>query len=460
MDVTSSGSHLVVSTGADALATSSVALLSTSDDSRVSIPTTEHWLASLAFNPNRSRVYTVGVSSNYFQLYSAAMVEEADAVPLGGESVFEVVASIPKHGIPDVGAIVSGPQSLDPEGNCLYFVNDDILRLWGIDLSSLSKTPTFVAGAGGLGVEDGAASMASFYDPKAVAVTPDGCNLLVAQRNGYLRLIRLGTPCGPTLSVQTVAAYDTIGLYGLALRANGASLHVYLGSTDEHVFELEIDQLLMNTSSREMMASPSSSSQPPPVLDPGVPSSDSPGSDDLVNVVISPVSFPSSLSLPASDPSIVLSSSQVAPTAPLVKASKRDPVQPVVLIVVPVLSAAAVGVIACALFLNFRSHCCRLKEPPGGGKGCASIEVPMNSGGGSSVERPTETTVLSYSKDGCLCPEGDVQLPDVTEFTLAELCECTGDIHSRNIIGRAGAFGTVYRGKLGNQEVAVKIMHG
>ncbi|GBG92390.1 hypothetical protein CBR_g55297 [Chara braunii] len=460
MDLSSSGSHLVLGTEAKRVLKSNVAVLSTSDGSRSTIPTDASLLSSLAFTPNRSRVYTVDESPMDFKLLSAAAVEGAGGIPLSGASVFEVVGSVVRNGNPKVGAMAFGPESFDPEGNCLYFVDADVDKVWGIDLLSASKTPTVIAGSGTGTPQDGDALMASFSGPTAVAVTADGCNLFVSQTNGLVRWVKLGSPCGVARSVQTVAAYSTAGLQGLALRANGTGLNVYVGSSDGHVFELEINPKLLHVCDLRpippIIPSPYSSSPPPPpntTVDTDIAS--------LSSVDTSHPPAAASISLPASEslPPVTPPPSQSVPLPLPVKASTPDPV---VLLVAPILSALIAALIACAVVCYVRSRCAATRPPRQPSVECKSIEVPIN--GGRLGPEPATTSGSGSERQSISTPAElswhEIQLASLTAFTHAQLHQCTAGFHPDNCIGEAGAFGNVYRGRIGDGQVAVKVMRG
>ncbi|GBG90395.1 hypothetical protein CBR_g50643, partial [Chara braunii] len=49
---------------------------------------------------------------------------------------------------------------------------------------------------------------------------------------------------------------------------------------------------------------------------------------------------------------------------------------------------------------------------------------------------------------------------EVKRFRFAELSQCTDDFSSSSRVGERGAFGEVYRGRIGEQQVAIKLMSG
>ncbi|GBG83286.1 hypothetical protein CBR_g36901 [Chara braunii] len=476
MDLSPSRSHLVVGARVPR-SKSGLALLSVADGSRLTFPSNADALGSLAFSPDKSRLYTVDLSAPTIRLESAAVPAAPDGLPLSAATSFHQVAIYTQNGNPNITDMTFGSQSFAPDGSCLYFLDSDYGRVWALDLSSTQKTPILVAGTDEEGMQDGGPLMAKFEDPRELAVTSDGCNLFVSERNGFLRRIELEQPCGRARSVDTVVRYGPGGFRGLALRSDGTQLYVYVGSNDGHLFELEIKQDLLPVCGP---LPSSSSSQPPHQPDPSSissvpyhpsqPSSESPPSSSHT--------YPSSTATPSSSYSSpsTPSSSYSSPSASSSSASSSSPTpssssgssggRVVLLVVLPIVSVSAVALVAGVLFVVCRRRReDQVTQSSARSQAYTGQQQPVSTGSNIEVPVSSSAGVLQSGEDSLIAPphrraDDGLHPTTVRPFSLRDLQQCTNNFDSSYRIGEKGAFGAVYWGHIGGADLAIKVMDG
>ncbi|GBG76356.1 hypothetical protein CBR_g22103 [Chara braunii] len=143
----------------------------TSNGSRSSAITNVPNVQSLAFNPAKTTQLWV---SDSFPPFSSLLAADTDSNGGGNPPPpvkFDQMAGfVGVGGEPKISGANFGPQSFDPSGKCLYFVDRNLNQIWAIEPES-GKVPTHVAGTGKAGDADGGIETAQFDGLRAVSYT-------------------------------------------------------------------------------------------------------------------------------------------------------------------------------------------------------------------------------------------------------------------------------------------------
>ncbi|GBG76369.1 hypothetical protein CBR_g22116 [Chara braunii] len=429
--------HLVLgeNTWPPQLSRSKLALLSTVDGSRSSSLTNVGLAFSFAVNPNKTKIFAADASPPNYRLLSAS-VAAPPSPPLANETLFEQLAVFQKgaFGSANISQIWFGPQSFDPNGSCLYLADREYNKIWAIEPLP-NKAPVHVAGrvsTSTQAVNDGDFTTASFLAPREIVVTPDGYNLFVTSVEGFLIWITLESPCGRAQFVQTLAFDLERPFSGLVMHsANSTHLRLYLGTTAGTIFELEINQAFLYTGPPAPPSVPPSSAP----LEENV--SIWPPFDSLSPSSLSPSSSQESrLSFPPPSPTPTAIDSSAAPLPKRESGSRQYMAILIPLAAVVIAAVSAVG-------LLFFCHRHRRDEA---NKEKASSPLPGK-----------EIPLGRFDDSALLLPANPIE-----SFSLELLKLCTRGFHEEHMIGKGGAFGHVYWGKLSDTSppVAIKVMEG
>ncbi|GBG75968.1 hypothetical protein CBR_g21210 [Chara braunii] len=400
---------------------STISTLSTTNGNRSSKSLTVSTAVSLTFNPNKTKLYiTQGVGPS--RILSTPVQESG--MPIDGAQWQEVKTFSPGDD-QDIKSIAFSSQSFVSDERCLYFLDIENVRVWGIDpLASNTTNPVLVAGSGLRGLVDKDGLNSSFNNLTDIAATPDGCNVFVIDYYyGVLRWLQLDSPCSLARRVTTVASYSE--LQTLRLRQSGDDYCLYVGANDGSVTELKINVSHLH----------SCAPQPPSS------GGDSPSSSNA-NGPASASSPPTSAS-PSGEPS-----------GP--KTTPRGPRNLALTVVIPLSLLAFLGLAACTSFLIFRkSRRDREEEQP--------KIISRTNGSANTVATTVSLSGLAgFAGGGGFVGGGEGLHPSqVKQFSLEALSFCTRNFSECYRIGQGGAFGNVYWGsKDGDNELAIKVMTG
>ncbi|GBG90397.1 hypothetical protein CBR_g50645 [Chara braunii] len=257
MTLSPSGTHLVVitvKTGGDDVQPTMTSL-SIRSGYRSSVPIPVRRPTGLALDRSTKPPQLFIADSTRSGLRIASISVDDIGLPLGAQDKWRVLDSTGGGNESRVQTGALGSQSIVADGSCLYFVNKDNNnnRVMGLDLRSSAGHVTLVAGSGRDGISG---QDFSFGDLRQLVTTSDGCDLFVTefQNNiGFIRWIKLRSPCGPAVSVESPFGYPGKTLVGLALEDHDdESLRLHVGANDGLVFSSSIPKsTLQRCSSRD-----------------------------------------------------------------------------------------------------------------------------------------------------------------------------------------------------------------
>ncbi|GBG67035.1 hypothetical protein CBR_g78816 [Chara braunii] len=414
IDLTLSGSHLILAATADSVALKSrMIFVNVTTGGRESVRTAWDNLYTIAFNANKSRLFAAD-EMDPRRILAASTETGVEAISTNGEMTLQTFREFPLRLPPNISFIQFSTQSFDPQDRCLYFPDFENNMLRSLNLSNPQANLTHVAGSGETGQQEGDAFSASLNGLSEPVVTRDGCNVFSVQVDGVHRWFKLEAPCGKAVSVSTVARYTGVGWEGLALHHVGDNASLLVGSKDGKVLKLDINSSALHVCKpfgyAEDPTPPSSASTPSP--SPPAPEGNDPSLLD---------SFPS----------------------PDVSSAARDSTSDHkwAVYVGPVVGAFIFLVIVVAAVCTIcpqRRQTLGLVKSKGG---TSSLTLGSSFGPGVSVDSGLKPTA-------------------VQEFPLAVLVHSTENFDDQYRIGEKGAFGEVYWGDIGNKRVAIKVMIG
>ncbi|GBG67027.1 hypothetical protein CBR_g78806 [Chara braunii] len=338
------------------------------------------------------------------------------------------VRRFPPGGDPDIKDIGFTSQSFSSDERCLYFVDYENLRVWGLDPLTSAGTanpPVLIAGSGSRGVVDADGLTSSFNNITDMAVSPDGCNIFVVDYwYNSLRWLQLDSPCSAARRVLTLESFPG-GPRAVRLGQSGNDYYLYVGMSDGSVTEIQINASQLH----------SCAPAPPPSPPRSYPSAGPPADSNVRS------------------PDSSLPSSAFSPSPPF--PTKPGRTRYLALIVaLPLSTLAVLGAAACASYLILHK-----KAQP-------MTNLRTNGSGESTVATTGSSWGVAGGKDelgggpGGERQEGLHHL-QVKQFSFAALSYCTQNFSESYRIGPGGAFGNVYWGSLDDgKELAMKVMTG
>ncbi|GBG87300.1 hypothetical protein CBR_g45359 [Chara braunii] len=437
MEITGSGSHLVLSTvrrepnhlpGASRLT-----FLSVGDGRRNStlLPAADR-LWDLSYNPPKTDLLMID-KQKPARLLSIPV--DDDGMPVNASALTIVKTFLSSSGSDSLEEVDMSRQCFVSKGSCMYFREETRGMLYAIDTKSTSRRITHIAGGPGSDpLGDGPTLNASFSDLRDMVVTPDGCNIFVSELEGYVRWIKLNVPCQAGGMVETVARHNSARLWGLALHDYAGRLYLYVGTDDGRLFELEIQQSHLH-SCLSFQGTTSSKG--------------------------SPISTP--------PPSGIQPEERGGRRKTgLTGGSSLSPLERNVRLVI--------AIPACALLITAAIAgvqvmvCCRQKRPgsgprsgPGSGPGSVTDQRQSTSSSASTLDgtppSADESEKGSRSHDESATNQAKAKAK-VVQFPLKILSRSCSNFSKRRLVGDAGAFGEVYHGVIEGREVALKVMTG
>ncbi|GBG90366.1 hypothetical protein CBR_g50614 [Chara braunii] len=459
MVVSQSGTHLILSPRR--VSPPNLVSLGVQEGARIATPMSAESFQTLATDPSRSTVYAASEQS------ILAIAVDPSGIPTGAPNVETVATYEPPPVVGGVVPIQVSPQSFvaSENGSCLYIIENNHRQLLALPFSNAtsssspsSSTPNFVQVVEGLNPNN-------TVFMQTLVTTSDGCNVFITDVDrdglrGYLRWVKVRSPCRAGGSVEMVASYAGQSMWGLALLEREEETLLYVGTSDGQVIELQVNKSYLHSCvpfrPRPPTPPPASSPAPSPLVPPSSSSSSPPG---LIS--LPPLSTP------------ITSEPADSTSGPDESADSSSPLHLVLRIVLPL---TAVSVVAAVLVL-FWCYCIArqanrnddhlVPRSKGGGEEAGGGEGGGGGGGGgflfsSSFPTPSSLTPSSGSTSTGSVSSKNRRLDpaNVREFELATLQQLTDNFSTQYRIAERGGFGEVYRCSLENKELAIKVMTG